>query len=129
MSFLRANIWCATSQPLTQHVSITINNIKTNIHLQTSRSLNKMKQNMLFVPKIVPAQHYCDLNGKMKVKWVVDKSMMNDLVWVKRQSFPSDAMSFFCYQNPKYISSGGATMKTLEFGEKIHDNNVKLKKV
>jgi hypothetical protein len=37
-----------------------------------------MKQDMLFVPKIVPAQHYCDLNGKMKVKRVVDKSMMND---------------------------------------------------
>jgi hypothetical protein len=27
MSFWRANIWCATSQPLTQHVSIVRNDI------------------------------------------------------------------------------------------------------
>jgi hypothetical protein len=61
-------------------VSIARNNIKTNIHLHTSRSFNKVKQDMLLVPKIVHAQYYCVLNGKMKVKKVVDKSMMSDLV-------------------------------------------------
>jgi hypothetical protein len=83
-SSLRANIWCATSQPLTQHVSINKNNIETNIHLQTSRSLNRVKQNMLLIPKTVRAQHCYASKGKMKVKWVVDKNMMNNLVWVKR---------------------------------------------
>jgi hypothetical protein len=39
---------------------------------------------MLLVAKIVHAQHYCASNGKMKVKKVADKSMMSDLVWVKR---------------------------------------------
>ncbi len=63
------------------------------------------------------------------MKWDANKNMMNDLVWVKRQSFPNDAMSFFCYQNPKYISSRGTTMKTLKFGKKIHGDNAKLKKV
>jgi hypothetical protein len=33
---------------------------------------------------IVHAQHCCASNGKMKMKKVVDKNMMNDLVWVKR---------------------------------------------
>jgi hypothetical protein len=56
-SSLRANIQCAIFQPLTQHVSITRNNIKTNIHLQTSRSLNRIKQDMLLVPKTIHAQH------------------------------------------------------------------------
>jgi hypothetical protein len=37
----------------------------------------------------------------MKMKKVVDKSMMKDLVWVKKQNFPSAAMSSFCYQKPK----------------------------
>jgi len=37
LSFLQANIRCVTFQPLTQHVSIAINSIKINIHLQTSR--------------------------------------------------------------------------------------------
>jgi hypothetical protein len=82
-------------------VSIATNNIKTNIHLQTSRSLNRVKQDMLLVPKTVHAQHCCALKGKMKVKKVVDKNMMNDLVWVKRYNFPNVAMRFFCYQNPK----------------------------
>jgi hypothetical protein len=71
--------------------------LKTNIHLQTSRSLNGVKQNMLVVPKTIHAQHCCALKGKMKVKKVVDKSMMSDLVWVKRQSLLSVAMSSFCY--------------------------------
>jgi hypothetical protein len=53
-SSFRTNIWCTTFQPLT-HVSITRNSTKTNIYLQTSRSLNKMKQDMLLVPKIVCA--------------------------------------------------------------------------
>jgi hypothetical protein len=69
--------------------------------MQTLRSLNKVKQDMLLVPKIVHAQHHCVSKGKMKVKKIADKSMMNDLVWVKRQSFHSVAMSSFCYQNPK----------------------------
>jgi hypothetical protein len=56
---------------------------------------------MLLVFKIVHAQHYCALKGKMKMKKVTDKNMMNDLVWVKRHSFPSAIMSSFCYQNPK----------------------------
>jgi hypothetical protein len=88
-----------------------------------------MEQDMLFVPNTVPTQHCCALNGKMKVKWVANKSMVNDLVWVKKQNFPNDTMSFFCYQNPKYISSGGTTMKTLEVGEKIQGDIPKLKKV
>jgi hypothetical protein len=77
------------------------NSIETNIHLQTSRSLNRVKQDMLLGLKIIPAQHYCALKGTMKMKKVADKSMMSNLVWVKRQSFPSVAMGFFCYQNPK----------------------------
>jgi hypothetical protein len=83
-STLRANIQCATSQPFTQHVSIAKNSIKTNIHLQTLRSFNRVKQDMLLVPKIVHAQHCCDSKGKMKMKWVAYKSMTSDLVWVKR---------------------------------------------
>jgi hypothetical protein len=82
-------------------VSITRNNIKTNIHLQTSRNLNRVKQDMLLVPKTVHAQHCCDLKRKLKVKKAVDKNMMNDLVWVKRLNFPNVAMRYFCYQNPK----------------------------
>jgi hypothetical protein len=39
---------------------------------------------MLLVPKIVHVQHCYVSNGKMKVKKVANKSMMNDLVWVKR---------------------------------------------
>jgi hypothetical protein len=54
-SSLRANSQCATFQTLTQHVSIARNNTKTNIHLQTSRSLNKVKQYMLLIPKIIHA--------------------------------------------------------------------------
>jgi len=49
-SSLQANI--QFSQPLT-HVSITKNSIETNIHLQTSRSLNRVKQDMLLVPKTI----------------------------------------------------------------------------
>jgi hypothetical protein len=60
-----------------------------------------VKQNMLLVPKIIHAQHCCASKGKMKMKKVVDKSMMKDLVWVKKQNFPSAAMSSFCYQKPK----------------------------
>ncbi len=65
-------------------MSIAINSIETNIHLQTSRSLNRVKQDMPLVPKTVHAQHCYALKGKMKVKWVVDKNMMNDLMWVKK---------------------------------------------
>ncbi len=128
-SSLQAIIQCATSQPLTQPVSIAKNNIKTNIHLQTSRNLNRVKQDMLLVPKIVHAQHCYVSKGKMKMKWATDKSMMSDLVRVKRQSFFRVAMSSFCYQNLTLISGEGAMMKTLEFGEKIHGDNAKLKKV
>jgi hypothetical protein len=49
-------------------VSITINNIETNINMKTSRSLNRVKQDMVLVPKTVHAQHYCASNGKMKMK-------------------------------------------------------------
>jgi hypothetical protein len=56
---------------------------------------------MLLVSKTIHAQHCCDSKGKMKVKWVANKNMMNNLVWVKRQSFVNAAMSSFCYQNPK----------------------------
>jgi hypothetical protein len=84
---------------------------------------------MLLVLKIVHAQHYCALKGKMRMNKVADKSMMNDLVWVKRHSFTSATMSSFCYQNPKQIYGGGTVMKTLEFGEKIYNDNAKLKKV
>jgi hypothetical protein len=69
---------------MTQHVLIVKNNIETNIHLQTSRSLNRIKQDVLLVPKTFHAQHCCASNEKMKVKKVVDKSMMNNLMWVKR---------------------------------------------
>ncbi len=86
--FTKTNIQCATFQPLTQHVSIAINSIKTNIHLQPSRSLNRVKQDMPLVPKIVHAQHCYALKGKMKVKWAVDKSMMNDLVWGEKIKGP-----------------------------------------
>jgi hypothetical protein len=57
-------------------VSIAINNIKTNIHLQTSRNFNKVKQVVL----LVLAQHCCASNGKMKVKIAANKNMKNDLV-------------------------------------------------
>jgi hypothetical protein len=67
-----------------QHVSIAGKKLKINIHLQTLRSFNKVKQNMLLVPKTVHAQHCCVSKGKMKVKKIVDKNMMNDVVWVKR---------------------------------------------
>jgi hypothetical protein len=43
-SSLQANIWCATSQPSTQHVLITINNrkqISTCKHQEASIGLNK----------------------------------------------------------------------------------------
>jgi hypothetical protein len=39
---------------------------------------------MLLVLKIVHVQHRYALNGKMKMKKAANKSMMNDLVWVKR---------------------------------------------
>jgi hypothetical protein len=81
-------------------VSIAKNNIETNIHLQTSRSLDRVKQDMLLITKTIHAQHCCASNGKMKVKKVADKYMMNDLVWVKRQNLPIVAMSSFCYRNP-----------------------------
>ncbi len=84
---------------------------------------------MLLVPKIVHVKHCCASKGKMKVKKTTDKNMMNILMWVKRQNFTSTAMSSFCYQNPKQISNGGATMKTLEFDRKIHGNDALLKKV
>jgi hypothetical protein len=63
---------------------IARNNIKTDIHLHTSRSLNKVKLDMLLVPKTIHAQHCCASNGKMKVKKTIDNNMMNDLVWMKR---------------------------------------------
>jgi hypothetical protein len=37
------------------------------MHLQTSKSLNTVKLDMIPIPKIVDAQHYCASNGKMKV--------------------------------------------------------------
>ncbi len=74
--------------------------METNIHLQTSRSLDRVKQDMLLVTKTIHAQPCCASNGKMKVKKVADKNMMNGLVWVKRQSLPIVAMSSFCHQNP-----------------------------
>jgi hypothetical protein len=69
--------------------------------MQTSSSLNRVKQNMLLIFKTIHAQHCCASNGKMKVKWVADKSMMHNLVWVKRQNFSNVTMNSFCYQNPK----------------------------
>jgi hypothetical protein len=65
----------------------------------------------------------------MKVKKTTNKNMMNYLVWVKRQSYLSFTMSSFSYQHPKQISGVGMIMKTSEFGGKMHDDNVKLKKV
>ncbi len=65
-------------------MSIAINSIETNIHLQTLKTLNRVKQDMLLVPKIVHVQHCCVLNGKMKMKKVADKSMMSVLLWAKR---------------------------------------------
>ncbi len=61
----------------------------------------------------------------MKVKWVIDKNMMNNLVWVKKHNFPNATMNFFGYQNPKWIYGGGVAMKMLEFGGKIHDDDAK----
>jgi hypothetical protein len=55
---------------------------------------------MLLVPKTIHAQHYCALNGKMKVKKAVDKSKMSDLVWVKRQSLLSIVMNSFMLLKP-----------------------------
>jgi hypothetical protein len=55
---------------------------------------------MLLVTKTIHTQPCCASNGKMKVKKVADKNMMNGLVWVKRQSLPIVAMSSFCHQNP-----------------------------
>ncbi len=75
-------------------------NIKINIHLQTSRSLNRVKHDMLMVRKIIHAQHCCASNGKMKVKKAADNSMMSDLMRMKREILPTIAMSSFCYQNP-----------------------------
>jgi hypothetical protein len=49
---------------------------------------------------LVHAQHCCALNEKMKMKKTVDKSMMNDLMWVKRQILLLATISSFCYQNP-----------------------------
>jgi len=63
------------------------NNIKTNIHLQTSKSFNWVKQDMLLGLKTIHAQHCCASKGKMKTKKVANKNMMNNLVWVKRQNF------------------------------------------
>jgi hypothetical protein len=56
------------------------NNIKTNMHLQTSRSFNRVKQENLLFPKIVHAQHYYASKGKMKVKKTANKSMISNLV-------------------------------------------------
>ncbi len=67
---------------------------------------------MLLIPMTIHAQHCCASKGKMKVKKVANKSMMINLMWVKRQSFLSATMNYFCYQNPKQISNAGATMKT-----------------
>jgi hypothetical protein len=64
------------------------NNLETNMHLQTSRSLNRVKQDMLLFPKNVHAQHYYASKGKMKVKKAADKSMMSNLVRVKRKKLP-----------------------------------------
>ncbi len=108
---------------------IVRNNIETNIQLQPSRSLNKVKQDMLLVPKIVHVEHCYVSKGKMKVKKTTDKNMMNILVWVKRQSFVSTAMNSFCYENHKQISNGGVTMNTLKFNRKIHNDDALLKKV
>jgi hypothetical protein len=52
--------------------------------MQTTTSFNKVKQHMLLVPKTIHAQQCCVLKGKMKVKKVANKRMMNDLVWLKR---------------------------------------------
>jgi hypothetical protein len=52
---------------------------------------------MVLVLKTVHAQHFCASNGKMKVKKVVDKNMMSDLMWVKIQNLHSAAMNSFCY--------------------------------
>ncbi len=56
---------------------------------------------MLLVPKTIHAQHYYALKGKMKVKKIAYKSMMNNIVWVNKQRFFNAAMNFFYYQNPK----------------------------
>jgi hypothetical protein len=104
-SSLRVNIQHANFQLLTQHMSTAKNSIETNIHLQISKSLHRVKQNMLLVPKTIRAQHCCASKGKLKVKKTADKSMMNYLVWVKRQNFFGAAMSSFCYQNHKQISN------------------------
>ncbi len=77
------------------------------MNLQTTRSLDKVKQDMLQVPKSVHAQQCCALKGKMKVKKTVNKIMIRDLVGVKRQRFPGIAMNAFCYQNPKLTSMVG----------------------
>jgi hypothetical protein len=68
--------------------------------MHTSRSLSRVKQDMLLVLKIVYAQRCCASNGEMKMKKVANKSMMSDLVWVKRQSLRNITMSSFCYQKP-----------------------------
>ncbi len=69
------------------------------MNLQTTRSFNKVKENMLHVPKTTHAQQCCALKGEMKIKEIANKIMMKDLMGVRRQRFPDIAMSAFCYQN------------------------------
>jgi hypothetical protein len=91
------------------------NKIQTIVNLQTARSLNKVKRNILHVLKTTHAQHYCALKGKMKVKETANKIMMKYLMGVRKQRFPNIAMNAFCYQNFKLnIHGGGAVTKMIE---------------
>jgi len=55
------------------------NSIKTNMHLQTSRSFNRVRQDILWVPKTIHAQQCCASKGKMKVKKATNKTMITML--------------------------------------------------
>jgi hypothetical protein len=77
------------------------------VNLQTIRSFDKVKQDMLWVPKTAHAQQCCALKGKMKVKEIANKIMMKDIMGVRRQRFLGIAMSAFFYQNLKLTSMVG----------------------
>jgi hypothetical protein len=69
------------------------NRIQIIVNLQTTRNLNKAKQDILQVPKT--------LKGKMKVTETANKIMMKYLMGVRKQRFRGIALSAFCYQNFK----------------------------
>jgi len=54
-SFLQANIWCATFQPLAQHVSITRKQYTNHCKSPNNKKPQQVKQDMLLVFKTIHA--------------------------------------------------------------------------